>query len=165
MNSILEKLSFYYKKKRLKNPNYSFLFEEPPENEYVAFDTETTGLNPKVDDILSIAAVKIKDNKILLNERFNVIVRPDREIIEDAIKIHGLRKKDLESGIPIEEAVDRFAHFIGSRPLVGYYLEFDVAMVNKYFKKLSGTTLPNKQIEVSALYYDFKSAYSQDLLI
>jgi DNA polymerase III, alpha subunit (gram-positive type) len=156
MNSILERLSFYYKKKRLKNPNYSFLFEEPPENEYVAFDTETTGLNPKVDDILSIAAVKIKDNKILLNEKFNVIVKPDREINEDAIKIHGLRKKDLESGIPIEEAVDRFVHFIGSRPLVGYYLEFDVAMINKYFKKLSGTTLPNKQIEVSALYYDYK---------
>jgi DNA polymerase-3 subunit epsilon len=156
MNSILERLSFYYKKKRLKNPNYSFLFEEPTENEYVAFDTETTGLNPKVDDILSIAAVKIKDNKILLNERFNVIVKPDREINEDAIKIHGPRKKDLESGIPIEEAVDRFVHFIGSRPLVGYYLEFDVAMINKYFKKLSGTTLQNKQIEVSVLYYDYK---------
>jgi Exonuclease. len=46
---------------------------------------------------LSIAAVKIKDNKILLNERFNVIVKPDREINEDAIKIHGLRKKTLNS--------------------------------------------------------------------
>jgi len=29
-------------------------------------------------------------------------------------------------------------------------------MINKYFKKLSGTTLPNKQIEVSAFYYDYK---------
>ena len=156
MKTFLEKVKLYYKKKNLKNQKYKFLFEEPPEDEYVAFDTETTGLNPKVDDILSIGAIKTKNNEILLKERFYVIVKPEREIEEETIKIHGLRKKDLESGVPIEEAIDKFVHFIGSRPLVGYYLEFDVAMINKYFKKMSGITLPNKHIEVSALYYDQK---------
>ena len=47
-------------------------------------------------------------------------------------------------------------HFIGSRPLVGYYLEFDVAMINRAMKPLLGIRLPQKQIEVSALYYDYK---------
>lgn len=156
MIKLIGDLKKYILKKKLKNPNYLFLFDDPPDDEYVVFDTETTGLNPKVDDILSIGAVKIKNNKLLLNERFYTIVKPERDINEDIIKIHGLRKKDLENGIPIYEAIDRFVKYIGSRPVVGYYLEFDIEMINKYFKKISGITLPNKQIEVSALYYDYK---------
>jgi DNA polymerase-3 subunit epsilon len=42
--------------------------------------------------------------------------------------------------------------------LVGYYLEFDVAMVNRYVKEYLGITLPNQQIEVSGLYFDKKIA-------
>ncbi|WP_456485657.1 hypothetical protein [Hydrogenimonas sp.] len=40
--------------------------------------------------------------------------------------------------------------------MVGYYLEFDVAMLNKYARRLLGIALPNRQIEVSAIYYDKK---------
>jgi len=46
--------------------------------------------------------------------------------------------------------------FIGSKALIGYYLEFDVAMINRYIQPWLGITLPNKQIEVSALYFDKK---------
>jgi DNA polymerase-3 subunit epsilon len=42
---------------------------------------------------------------------------------------------------------------------VGYYLEFDVAMVNRCTKSLLGITLPNEQIEVSGLYYDYKNSF------
>jgi DNA polymerase-3 subunit epsilon len=153
---LLENLKKEFLKRRLKDKKYLFLFDDPPKNEYVAFDTETTGLNPEKDDILSIGAVKIKDNRILLNERFYLIVKPEKELKEETIKIHGLRKKDVENGIPIKEAIEQFLHFIGSRPLVGYYIDFDVAMVNKYTKKIIGTSIPNKKIEVSGLYYDYK---------
>ena len=47
--------------------------------------------------------------------------------------------------------------FIGSRPLVGYYLEFDVAVLNRHVRPKLGIPLPNRQIEVSALYYDTKA--------
>ncbi|GAB6072534.1 3'-5' exonuclease [Venenivibrio stagnispumantis] len=153
---IFERLKIEFKKKQLKNKDYLFLFEEPPEDEFVAFDTETTGLNPKEDDILSIGAVKIKNNQILLSERFYQLVKPVKEINEESIKIHGLRKKDLENGIDVYEAIDKFVRFVGNRTLVGYYIEFDIAMINKYFKKLSGTTLPNRYIDISGLYYDYK---------
>ena len=43
---------------------------------------------------------------------------------------------------------------IGSRPLVGYYLEFDVAMINRAIFPLLGMGLPQQCIEVSALFYD-----------
>jgi DNA polymerase-3 subunit epsilon len=47
---------------------------------------------------------------------------------------------------------------ICNRPLIGYYLEFDMAMINRLVKPWLGVTLPNKQIEVSGLYFDKKIA-------
>ena len=56
------------------------------------------------------------------------------------------------------EGVKKFLEFIGNRPLVGYYLEFDMAMMNRLIKPWLGVNLPNKQIEVSGLYFDKKIA-------
>jgi DNA polymerase-3 subunit epsilon len=50
----------------------------------------------------------------------------------------------------------RLMHFIGSRPLVGYYLEFDLAMLHRAIWPMLGQGLPQPKIEVSALYYDYK---------
>ncbi|MEZ0323763.1 MAG: 3'-5' exonuclease [Hydrogenothermaceae bacterium] len=156
MMKLFEKLKRWYIRKNLKDNRFLFLFEDSHKDEFVAFDTETTGLNPKKDEILSIGAVKIKGNKIDLKDRFYTVIKPNFPINEETIKIHGLRKKDLENGIPIEEAIEKFLYFIGSRPLVGYYVEFDVAMINKYLKKMIGIELPNRQIDVSGMYYDYK---------
>jgi len=56
--------------------------------------------------------------------------------------------------VSLYEAIEQFLYFVGSRKLVGYYLEFDMAMVNKTIKPLISVSLPNKQIEVLALYYE-----------
>ena len=147
-----------FKRKRqlskLKDKKFSFLFDEDESGEYVVFDTETTGLNPKEDDILSIGAVKIKDNKILTSQTFEVFVKNTQSISAKSIEIHGIRHCDLEDAMEMDEAIKKFLYFIGSRPLVGYYLEFDVSMINKYVKPMLGVSLPNKCIEVSEIYFD-----------
>ncbi|QOY55901.1 3'-5' exonuclease [Candidatus Sulfurimonas marisnigri] len=151
-----------YKRKRnrakLKDDSFSYLFDEDESGEYVVFDTETTGLNPKVDEILSIGAVKIKDNKILTSETFEVYVKNSKAISSKSIEIHGIRPCDLENAKNSKDAVRDFLEFIGSRPLIGYYLEFDVSMINKYVKPIFGITLPNKMIEVSEIYFEQKIA-------
>ena len=139
---------------RLKDKNFEFLFDADVSGEYIVFDTETTGLNPKEDEILSIGAVKIKDNKILTSQTFEVYVKNYKEISTKSIEIHGIRQCDLLYAMESTQAIHEFLNFIGSRTLVGYYLEFDVAMVNKYTKPMLGIVLPNKMIEVSELYYD-----------
>jgi len=142
--------------KNLKDERYRFLFDTSCSDEVVVFDTETTGLNPKRDEILSIGAVKIKGNKIITSQKFELFVKPTKQINEASIKIHKIRNIDLQNGMEANVAIEAFLHFIGARPLVGYYLEFDVAMVNKYVKRLLGIHLPNLQIEVSGLYHDKK---------
>ena len=62
-------------KKKLKDKRFEFLFDETPKNEYVCLDCETSGLNPKKDEILSIGAVHIKDNKILMSKTFNIFLK------------------------------------------------------------------------------------------
>jgi DNA polymerase-3 subunit epsilon len=150
-------LDFLYKswnKSRLKDLKYMSLFEPYEGDEYVCFDCETTGLNPKIDDIISIGAVIIKGNTILSSKKFERFVKPKTKLDANSIKIHQIRKVDLEDAEDIETVIEDFLSFIGNRPLVGYYLEFDVAMINKYVKPKLGITLPNKQYEVSAIYYD-----------
>ena len=144
-------------RKKLKDEAFAFLFETPPSDEVVVFDTETTGLNPKKDEILSIGAVIVKENKILTSQKFELFVKPTRDINEESIKIHQIRNIDLQNGLESKEAILQFLQFIGSRPLVGYYIEFDTKMVNKYVKALLGISLPNEQIEVSGIYHDKKS--------
>lgn len=159
---MFSNISRYLNRKKLKDEKYSFLFDPPPDDEYIVYDTETTGLNPKKDEILSIGALKIKGDKIITSEKFELFVKPTRDISPESIKIHQIRNIDLQNGSEPEEALEKFLHFIGSRPLVGYYLEFDVKMINKYLKPYLGIKLPQQQIEVSGIYYDKKMKFIPD---
>ena len=91
---------------------------------------------------------------MLTSESFYIVVKPEGKMTATNVTIHGLRPKDVSNGVPINEALEQFLEFIGGRPLIGYYLEYDVAMINKYLKPMLGIKLPHKQIEVSKLYYD-----------
>jgi len=150
----------YFNKKGLTDPKYEYLFDKYYGDEVVCFDCETTGLNPKVDDIISIGAVKIKGNTIDLQNKFERFVKPkNADMVSDAIKIHHIREVDLVNAEDIDDVIKEFLDFIGNRPLVGYYLSFDIAMVNKYIKPKIGVKLPNLQNEVSSIYYDKVSKY------
>ena len=149
----------------LGDPAFRFMFDAPPDNEWVALDCETTGLNVRSDEIISIGAVRIVGQRIMTSERLELLVRPERGVSAESVRIHRLRERDVAQGLPIDEALKRLMHFIGSRPLVGYYLEFDVAMLNRALFPMLGQGLPQPKIEVSGLYYDYKfnqlSAYQQ----
>jgi DNA polymerase-3 subunit epsilon len=156
---VLQKIVNYINKRRLKDSSYLYLFDEYIGDEYVCFDCETTGLNPKVDDIISIGAVVIKKSRVITSKKFERFIKPQRNLSVDSIKIHHIRDCDLNSATELDHSIKEFLEFIGNRPLVGYYLEFDMSMINKYIKRSIGITLPNRQIEVSALYFDYKIGF------
>ena len=146
----------YFNKRNLKDKKYLYLFDEPNNEEYVCFDCETTGLDPKKDDIISIGAVIIKNNTIVASKKFVKFIKPKTKLQVEAIKVHHIRECDLQDAEDINKVIKEFLEFIGSRTLVGYFLEFDIAMINKYLKPIVGIKLPNKALEVSAIYYDYK---------
>ena len=140
----------------LRDPAFRFMFDAAPENEWVALDCETTGLNTRTDEIISIGAVRIVGNRIMTSERFEVLVRPERGISSESVRVHRLRERDVAQGLPIDVAMKQLMHFIGSRPLVGYFLQFDLTMLNRAIRPILGQGLPQPRIEVSSLYYDYK---------
>ena len=140
----------------LADARYRFMWDTPPPDEWVSLDCETTGLNTRSDEIIAISAVRIQGDRILTSQRLELLVRPEGAVPADSIRVHRLRGQDVAGGLPAQEAVQQLLHFIGSRPLVGYYLEFDVAMLNRVLFPMLGVPLPQQQIEVSALYYDYK---------
>lgn len=139
---------------QLIDPHYQFLFDNVGNDELVSFDCETTSLDVKEAEIISIGAVKIRGNTILTSESFYVLVKPEGMMQASNVTIHGLRPKDLSGGLPIQDALKLFLEFMGARPVVGFFLEYDVAMINKFMKPILGITLPNRQIEVSEIYYE-----------
>lgn len=147
-----QKIKHKYEQSRLGDSPYQVLYEEHPD-ELVSFDCETTSLNVKEAEIISIGAVKIRGNRILTDDSFYVLVKPEGVMTATNVTIHGLRPKDLSDGLTTEAAIYQFLDFVGGRPLVGYFLEYDVAMVNKFLKPMLGITLPQRQIEVSRVYH------------
>lgn len=154
--SWLDALKTRRARQRLQGGEWAFLLDAPPPDEWVALDCETTGLNTRTDEIIAIGAVRIKGRRILTSQRLELLIRPEKAVSADSIRVHRLREQDVAGGLPAPEAVRRLLHFIGARPLVGYYLEFDVAMINRVTRPLLGMGLPQPQIEVSRLYYDHK---------
>lgn len=140
----------------LADKSYDFLFEPGPPGEVVSVDCETTGLDPRRDEIITVAAIKIRGDRILASQTFQAVVRPRVAIAEAAIKVHGLREIDVAAARPMKEIMPDLLRFIGGRPLVGYYIDFDIAMLNNHVAELLGIHLPNPRIEVSRLYYDRK---------
>lgn len=158
---MFKKLINNLKKRNLKDTSFEYLFEEPPKDEYVCLDCETTGLNPKKDEILSIGAVIIKKNRILMRQTLNIFVKPSRNINSESIKIHQIRPIDLQNAVEPKDAIFELLKFIGNRPLVGYYIKFDIAIISKYTKEYIGISLPNHQIEVSSIYFKTKKRSSE----
>ena len=146
---MFKKIQNYFNKKKLEDKKYTYLFEKNTDNEYVCFDCETTGLDTVLDDIISIGAVLIKNNTIITSKKFVRFVKPKSKLQNESVKIHHIRECDLSNACDIDVVLDEFLEFIGNRPLVGYYLEFDIKMINKYLKNKIGITLPNKTIEIS----------------
>jgi len=153
----------------LADPHFAFMYDAPPKDEWVTLDCETTGLDVRRDQIVSIGAVRIVGNRLLTSQRLELLVRPERAPSPGSVRVHRLRERDVAAGMKPEVAMRCLLEFIGSRPLVGYYLEFDVAMINREIWPMLGVGLPQPKIEVSAMYYDYKNrlrpAHERDTMI
>jgi DNA polymerase-3 subunit epsilon len=147
----------YWQQRQLTDPQFRFLFQRKQiSEEIICLDTETTSLDTAHAEILTIGAVPILHNRIILSRSLKMTVRPSGDLNPDSIKIHGLRPCDVRRGVPVEEAIRQLLWYIGNRPLLGYYLEFDLAIINRMLKRMLNIRLPNECLELSGLYHDKK---------
>jgi DNA polymerase III subunit epsilon len=110
----------------------------------IALDTETTGLDPaKGDRVVEIGAVEIA-NLIPTGRVFHVYINPERDMPEEAFRVHGLSAEFLSGHKKFAEIVEEFNEFIEGAQLIIHNAEFDVRFLNAELARLSlpGIDLP-----------------------
>lgn len=142
----------WWEARQHRHGRYAACFERFAGSDWVAFDLESTGLDPASDHVLSIALVPGEGRILRLRDRRVLIVRSDHHGISDAIQHHGIRPADAAQGVPIREALDRLLRFVGPRPLVGYCPGFDRAMLDRPLRTCFGFGLPQRLIDVRHAY-------------
>ncbi|HHF3076708.1 3'-5' exonuclease [Vibrio diabolicus] len=147
----LQRKYWHYK---LKGSPYQSLFCTPDKTEYVSLDCETTSLDPNRAELVTIAATKIIDNRIITSQPFEVRLRAPQSLDSGSVKIHRIRHQDLVDGISEKEALLELLDFIGNRPLVGYHIRYDKKILDLASLRQLGFPLPNPLIEVSQIYHD-----------
>ncbi|QID34001.1 3'-5' exonuclease [Pampinifervens florentissimum] len=107
---------------------------------FVVFDTETTGLDLKKDEALSIGAVKIENLRVDLSKNFYALLKPTREYNE-SIKVHGITPEDLRNARARKEICMEFLEYAKGCILAGYFLQIDMAMLKRLIKEECGFSL------------------------
>ena len=123
----------------LLHPGSSYLqeFVQAYDNEeLVVFDTETTGLDPRTDDIIQIAAVRIRQGKVI-GKPFNIILETDKELPPI---VGGKPNPMLEvyrtgRRLPRAEGLRMFMDFCRGTALVGHNVEYDYRILEANLRR------------------------------
>ena len=103
-------------------------------NRQILLDTETTGLDPKSGHrIIEIGCVEIVNRKFTGSE-FHTYLNPEREIDEEAEKIHGLSFEFLSDKPKFYEVLDEFLEYIKDSELLIHNAPFDIGFINHEIK-------------------------------
>jgi DNA polymerase-3 subunit epsilon len=104
-----------------------------PMSRAVLFDTETTGLDPATGDrIIEIAALELM-NDLPTGRHFHTLIHPERDIPEDAIRVHGITLARLADAPRFAEIVEQVVEFLGDGQLIAHNAPFDFAFLNAEF--------------------------------
>ena len=112
----------------------------------IILDTETTGLSAeKGDRIVEIACIETKD-LIPTKKVFYKLVNPEREISEEAFKIHGYSFEKLKKEKKFIEIADEFLEFIDNKKLIIHNAPFDISFINSELTKIKKSPISFKNV-------------------
>ena len=96
-------------------------------NKYIAFDIETTGLDPMYDEIIEIGAIKIENGKEI--ETFSTLIKPEYEINDFITELTGITNEMVQNAPKINEVLTRFMDFIKDSIILGHNINFDINFI------------------------------------
>lgn len=112
----------------------------------IVFDTETTGFHPEEGDkLVEIGAVELI-NHIPTGVTYHQYINPEREVPEDAFKIHGLSYDYLKDFPTFREAAQGWVDFVGDGILVAHNASFDMKFINFELKGLGYEEYPWERV-------------------
>lgn len=141
----------------IKSKNYpefwkNYLSEfENKSNRYVILNTETTGLNPKKDVILSFGAIGITEDVIRVNDTLELVILQYKYLHDNGLSNDFLMESKLPKfAEPL--AIEEFIKYIGSATLVGHRIHFDIEMINEVLEKMECGKLKNEALDIEIMH-------------
>lgn len=111
----------------------------------IVLDTETTGFDPTTGHrIVEIGCVEMI-NHVRTRENFHVYLNPERDMPEEAFKVHGLSEEFLSDKPLFADVAKSFVDFIGDSRLVIHNADFDMRFLNWELKMLGYPTMPKER--------------------
>lgn len=104
------------------------------DTKFCVIDLETTGLNVKRDEIIAFACVPVQELKLLVNNAYYTLVKPEKYKIE-SMKYHGISINDLKKAPSFNEIANNILKTLDGI-IVGHSVEFDYMFLKKSFKKI-----------------------------
>ena len=136
---------------------YNAKFDEKT-TRFVVISCETSGSNPEKDAILSVAAIAVVNNAIEINDSFEIKINYETEIV----KI----KTDLDNNeLNPFEAVQSFIDFFGNARLIGYRINFEIAIINEALSKLHCGKLKNEVFDLEVMHKKFEDIVEDDFTL
>ena len=112
----------------------------------IFLDTETTGLSFKDGHrIVEIACIETKD-LITTGNVFHRLINPERNIPEEAFKVHGFSEKFLSTKEKFDKIADDFLNFIDGKKIIIHNASFDLGFLNGELRSLKKNTIDPKNV-------------------
>ena len=135
---------------------YESLFKETQSKKFndlifVVLDTETTGFSFEDDRILSIGAVKIKNESISVQEVFDIYLEQEK-FNKETVHVHGLLKNGQRECISEILALEKFLAYVGDAVIVAHHAGFDMGMLNTALVRHGLPKLKNMVLDTGVIY-------------
>ncbi len=108
---------------------------------FVAFDLETTGLDPEEGSILEIGAVRFVNGKAAAS--FHSFVKYDHPLPPSVTELNGIRTRDVAAAPAFASISKEFLLFLGDEPLIGHTTDFHLAFLRAAGQELAGPVAYN----------------------
>jgi DNA polymerase-3 subunit epsilon len=120
---------------------------------YSVLDIETTGLNSKRDQMLSVGLVDIEDGRIRLDRSWYTLLQPTEQVVipAESIRIHGLLHHDIRQARSLEEVLPELLNRLAGRVLIVHYAPIDVKFLSRALNRLWNARLRGPAIDTILL--------------
>ena len=121
------------------------------EEEIVVFDTETTGLNVFQDDIIEIAAIRIKGGEVV-GEPLDLYIETDKPILpmlgDKENPMYAIYHEKMSTGelLSPSDALQRFLAYVGTSPILGHNANYDYNILDNNLQRYCKDTMPAHDI-------------------
>jgi DNA polymerase-3 subunit epsilon len=116
---------------------------------FVVLDSETTGLDPRKDRIITIGAIAMVDHEILIEDSFEALLKVEHN--SSAVTVHGVTRAESRAGLDEPEALDRFLKYLGDGVIVGHHINHDVETFNAGYERHFGFRMQNPSLDTMDL--------------